>query len=223
MLKRPAVGANSRIAMINKRFREEEETTAPSPPPSTPRSIDKFVHSKRDELQNTHTHKRDRREIARRTRIGSLPHEVSKHGNEWRLPISGIPTQPEESLLACLLAAARKRRNWTQECDPNASIIARQKDLISTCDCASSSWRDAAHRERKDLSNVFCDDGEACFPSPPILLLCRGSLSHTLGLEPLLAGRRNKRKCVKRKEGRKESACCLFVCLLLGKMIIGCC
>lgn len=56
MLKRPAVGASSRIAMINKRFREEEETTAPSPPPSTPRSIDKFAHSKRDELQNTHTH-----------------------------------------------------------------------------------------------------------------------------------------------------------------------
>lgn len=211
MLKRPAVGANSRIAMINKRFREEEETTAPSPPPSTPRSIDKFVHSKRDELQNTHTHKRDRREIARRTRIGSLPHGVSKHGNEWRLPISGIPTQPEESLLACLLAAARKRRNWTQECDPNASIIARQKDLISTCDCASSSWRDAAHRERKDLSNVFCDDGEACFPSPPILLLCRGSLSLTLGLELLLAGRRNKRKCVKRKEGKRVLFFCLFV------------
>lgn len=107
MLKRPAVGASSRIAMINKRFREEEETTAPSPPPSTPRSIDKFAHSKRDELQNTHTYKRDRREIARRTRIGSLPHEVSKHGNECRLPISGIPTQPEESLLACLPLRAR--------------------------------------------------------------------------------------------------------------------
>jgi hypothetical protein len=112
ILKRPAVVASSRIAMINKRYGEEEETTAPSPPPSTPRSIDKFAHSKSDELQNTQTHKRDRREIARRTRIGSLPHEVSKHGNECRLPISGIPNQPEESLLA----AARKRGNRTQEC-----------------------------------------------------------------------------------------------------------
>jgi hypothetical protein len=94
--------------MINKRFREEEETTAPSPPPSTPRSIDKFAHSKRDELQNTQAQKRDRREIARRTRIGSLPHEVPKHGNECRLPISGIPTQPEESLLACRCAQETK-------------------------------------------------------------------------------------------------------------------
>lgn len=116
--------------------------------------------------------------------------------------------------LACLLACRRAQETkldtrMRSECFNNSKTGGSH--LISTCDCASSSWRDAAHRERKDLSNVFCDDGEACFPSPPILLLCRGSLSLTLGLELLLAGRRNKRKCVKRKEGKRVLFFCLFV------------
>jgi hypothetical protein len=68
------------------------------------------------------------------------------------------------------------------------------------------------HTEREGLSNVFCDHGEACFPSPPILLSFRGTLSLSLGLELLLAGRRNKRKCVKTKEGRKARVVSLFVC-----------
>lgn len=154
MLKRPAVGANSRIAMINKRFREEEETTAPSPPPSTPRSIDKFVHSKRDELQNTHTHTNETEEKSHGERESarclmkylSMATDGDCRSQEFR----------HNRKRACLLAAARKRRNWTQECDPNASIIARQEDLISSVLVIARRRRGGMpHTEREKICRTF--------------------------------------------------------------------
>jgi hypothetical protein len=178
ILKRPAVGASSRIAMINKRYGEEEETTAPSPPPSTPRSIDKFAHSKRDELQNTQTHKRDRREIARRTRIGSLPHEVSKHGNECRLPISGIPNQPEESLLACLPPRARDETGHKNA--PNAAII-EDRRISSALVIARRRRRGGMlHTEREMISRAFSVTMEKLVFRVRRFLCCVADLSLSL-------------------------------------------
>jgi len=67
------------------------------------------------------------------------------------------------------------------------------------------------HTEREKICRTFSVTMEKLVFRLRRFFCCVADLSLTLGLELLLAGRRNKRKCVKRKEGKRVLFFCLFV------------